>query len=263
MDSKILLQNALERKTDDGRTIRAFDLLLSGAVQPGSQAGLWQVRSSDGSRTYATMTSPRETCTCRDARSNLCKHVRSATMAQEAISAAREKADEHNHPLAQFRDKLWQDMTKLVPTRLRRALSVLIIGADLAILIDRRDAAKAAADRHDGESEHEYTPQKIELIIQYRTSGGRHIPVCDDGELLQIRTDGIETAAKYPDVARARRWMQTAGYQPAGHRWIDPAGRHRRRVSTYILPTAAKLPDARDSALPVQPTRGRSKLFKT
>lgn len=263
MDSKILLQNALERKTTDGRTIRAFDLLQTGAVQPGSQAGLWQVASSDRARTYATMTSPRESCTCRDAR-NECKHLRAALMAEAAISAAREKASEHDHTLATFRDKLYRDLHGLVPTRLRTALAILIVGADLAILVDERDAAEAAVNRHDGESQEEHKPQRIELVIRFRTSGGRANPHVDAGELIQIRADGIEKPAKYADVSRAYRWMQDTGYQPTGHRWIDGAGLVRRRVSTYVLAGSAIQAHARDHALPVAPpTRGRSKLFKT
>ena len=264
MDQISLLADALERKTKDHRTIHALDLLLSGAVQPGSRIGLWQVASKNDDRTYATMTMPREECTCRDAR-NYCKHVRAAKMASHLVHQADIQASAHGTTVRNLIDRLTADIAAGIPSRLSRALNALLIGALLNRQIYNRDAANAAADARDGESEPEHKPQRIELIIQFRTSGGRHNPTVDgDGELLEIRADGVKRPAKYADVNRAYRWMQTEGYEPAGHRWIDQAGYSRRRVSTYLLPGSPELAAHKDTALPVRAaTRGRNKLFKT
>jgi hypothetical protein len=57
-------------------------------------------------------------------------------------------------------------------------------------------------------------------------------------------------------MPKVYRWLQAQGYVPHGFKWLGWERGLRQRLQSYILA------EERDTALPVQHSRGRSKLFK-
>lgn len=269
MDGKKLLQESLQRETQDERTYKALSLLLAHSVSLDG-ANYLVASESDPTQTYHVSLEP-AACDCQDARRRGpgCKHLRAAAMATAAISRAHSLAEEKGLPLAQLESRVAADLLAGVPTRLLAdGLAVLLVGAQLAQEMDSLAAAEAAADVHDGESASAapYRPERIDLVIRYRTTGAAIAPgTLDAGELVEVREEGFARAPKTADPLVAIRALQRLGYQPQGCRWLDPAGYLRRRISSFALATVTATASTtnHDQALPIQPVRGRAKLFKT
>ena len=265
MDGKKLLQESLQRETQDERTYKALSLLLAHSVSLDG-ANYLVASESDPTQTYHASLEP-AACDCQDARRRgaTCKHLRAAAMATAAISRARSLAKEKGLFLAQLESRVTADLLAGAPTRLLAdGLSAILVGAQLAQEMDSLAAAEAAADVHDGESTVPYRPERIDLVIRYRTTGAAIAPgTLDAGELVEVREEGFARAPKTADPLVAIRALQRLGYQPQGCRWLDPAGYLRRRISNFALATATASTANHDQALPIQPVRGRAKLFKT
>jgi len=265
MDAKKLLQEAIQHETKDERTYRALSLLLSHAVTLNG-ANYLVASESDPTQTYHVSLEP-VACDCRDAqrRGAACKHLRAAAMATAAISRARSLAEEKGLSLAQLESRVATDLLAGVPTRLlAEAITVVLVGAQLAQEMDSLAAAQMAADVHDCESASAapYRPERIDLVIRYRTTGAAIAPgTLDAGELVEVHEEGFARAPKTADPLVAIRALQRLGYQPQGHKWLDAAGYLRRRISSFALATANASAN-HDDAVPLSPIRGRSKLFK-
>lgn len=230
MDGKQELVKALQH-TADGRTQRALELLLDHAITIGSEPGIWIVQSASNDQTYKTYSHAPMHCECLD-RSNYCKHLRACLMAEAAIQRAHDLAAKHNITIDELDSRVTRDLCAGVPARLADALTTILIGAQLAQLLHSAAAAEAAADAQDGPP---YKPQKIELIIRFRTTGARDNPTTSDGKLVAVVEDGLERTPRHTDADRALAQLYAAGYAAAGHAWMDPAGLVRRRRSIYQL----------------------------
>lgn len=232
------LISALQGK-GSARTQRALAILLDHAITIGNWGpGSYIVHSQeDLSKTYnvkvgtgPTTDPPR--CDCRD-RSNYCKHLRACLMAEAAMERARELAAKYDITIHELDARITRDLCAGVPARLADALTIILIGAQLAQLEHDSAAAEAAANARDGTP---FKPQKIELVIRFRTAGARDNPTIADGELVSVVEDGQQRKPRHTNADRALAQLQAAGYAAAGHKWMDPAGLVRRRRSIYQLP---------------------------
>ena len=73
----------------------------------------------------------------------------------------------------------------------------------------------------------------VEVIVEYRTSGGRHLPHTDAGRPIEVILDGEKRTPKTDDFGVIARWLMNNDYDVVGHKWLDRAGYVRRRKSTY------------------------------
>jgi hypothetical protein len=99
--------------------------------------------------------------------------------------------------------------------------------------------------------------QRIELIVAYRADEAKVLPRTNgNGQLVAFKADGLMSEPPAPTLPDLYRWLEEHGYAPGSFRWLGWEHGLRRRLQTYVQ---AK---DRDTALPVQHSRGRSKLFK-
>jgi hypothetical protein len=99
--------------------------------------------------------------------------------------------------------------------------------------------------------------QRIDLIMAYKADEARVLPhINGNGQLVEFKADGQTSEPPVQTAPELYRWLQANGYVPTDFKWLGWEHGLRQRLQTYVLA------DARDTALPVQHTRGRSKLFK-
>jgi len=100
-------------------------------------------------------------------------------------------------------------------------------------------------------------PRRIDLIVAYEAEERRALPrINANGQLVAFKEDGRDMTPPSEDISQIYRWLQDHGYVPDGFKWLGWERGLRQRRQTYVLA------DERDTALPVQYGRGRSKLFK-
>lgn len=173
-------------------------------------------------------------CTCPDfGQGHLCKHILATLLVTKAQATCVELMRKHQITIDEVLKRLHNQYAQTSAWEMKHKLLTLANAAQT--LVAERD--NTAADQHDGISDATpiIKPKTIELVIRYRTSGGRDNPTTSNGELIEIRADGQPKEPKYTDPERAYKFLQASGYQPIDHKWIDPAGYVRRRVSSYQL----------------------------
>jgi hypothetical protein len=100
---------------------------------------------------------------------------------------------------------------------------------------------------------------RIDLIVAYQADDARVLPRIDGtGELVAFKVDGQEQEPPVPTLRELYRWLLEQGYVPATFQWLGWEHGLRQRLQAYTRNGA----DDRDTALPVQHSRGRAKLFK-
>jgi hypothetical protein len=101
--------------------------------------------------------------------------------------------------------------------------------------------------------------QRIDLVVAYEADEARVLPrINGTGELVTFKADGQEQEPPVPTLRELYRWLLDQGYVPATFQWLGWEGGLRQRLQAYTR----KVADDRDTALPVQHSRGRAKLFK-
>jgi hypothetical protein len=99
--------------------------------------------------------------------------------------------------------------------------------------------------------------QRIDLIMAYEAEEAKVLPqINGNGQLVEFKADGQVTEPPVRTTPELYRWLEANGFVPNGFRWLGWEHGLRQRLQTYVQA------EARDTALPVQPTRGQSKLFK-
>jgi hypothetical protein len=99
--------------------------------------------------------------------------------------------------------------------------------------------------------------RRIELVMAYEAEEAKVLPhINGNGQLVEFKADGRLTEPPVKTTPELYRWLQANGYVPTDFKWRGWEHGLRQRRQTYVLA------DARDTALPVQHSRGRSKLFK-
>ena len=99
--------------------------------------------------------------------------------------------------------------------------------------------------------------QRIDLIVAYKATEANSLAhVNGNGELVRFTADGEEATPPTQTMPELYRWLQEHSYTPDDFKWLGWERGLRQRRQTYVRA------DARDTALPVQYSRGRSKLFK-
>ena len=101
--------------------------------------------------------------------------------------------------------------------------------------------------------------QRIDVIVAYQADEAKVLPRTNgNGQLISFMVDGQEATSPAPTMPELYRWLQNHGYVPGDFKWLGWEHGLRQRRQSY---TRSVVGD-RDTALPVQPSRGRSKLFK-
>ena len=77
-----------------------------------------------------------------------------------------------------------------------------------------------------------------------------------NGELISFKEDGQPAEPPTQNISELYRWLQDKGYVPNGFKWLGWEHGLRHRQQMYVLTKDT------DTALPVQHSRGRSRLFK-
>jgi hypothetical protein len=99
--------------------------------------------------------------------------------------------------------------------------------------------------------------RRIDLIVAYEADDSKTLPHTNgNGRLVTFQADGQVVEPPASTLQDLYRWLQDAGYAPDGFRWLGWERGLRRRLQSYIRT------EDRDTALPVEYSRGRSKLFK-
>jgi hypothetical protein len=99
--------------------------------------------------------------------------------------------------------------------------------------------------------------QRIDVTVAFETDEAKTLPrINGSGHLIAFKADGQQAEPPAQTMRELYRWLQEHGYVPADFQWLAWEHGLRHRLQTYILV------DDRDTALPVQSSRGRSKLFK-
>lgn len=232
MNEIILLGQALAGETKDKRVQRALSLLLDHAVNIGSDLDHWVVTSATDEKYYhVTATS----CDCPDHAHTRrdCKHVLAVKLALESIDRCQAVAEKHAMTISQVRKRLAAALSAGVPGHLADKILSLLIGAQLAQARHQLAACQAAVEQRDGTGE--YKPKKIELIIRFRTTGGRILPTTYGGELVEVIEEGISRKPKTTDPRVAWKHLLKAGYTATYHEWLDRAGYMRRRKTVMEI----------------------------
>ena len=100
---------------------------------------------------------------------------------------------------------------------------------------------------------------RIDLIVAYEADEARVLPRTNgDGQLIAFKADGQEAKPPAQTMPELYRWLQAQGYVPDGFKWLGWEHGLRQRRQTYTRNVA----DHRDTALPVQRSCGRARLFK-
>ena len=99
--------------------------------------------------------------------------------------------------------------------------------------------------------------RRIDLILAYKAEEAKMLPHMNgNGELVEFKADGQVVEPPVQTTPELYRWLQAYGYVPSGFSWLGWEHGLRQRLQTYVQA------EARDTALPVQHSHGRSKLFK-
>jgi hypothetical protein len=99
--------------------------------------------------------------------------------------------------------------------------------------------------------------RRIDLVVAYEADDSKILPHTNgNGQLVTFQADGLVVEPPASTLQDLYRWLQDAGYVPNGFKWLGWERGLRRRLQSYVRT------EDRDTALPVQYSRGRSKLFK-
>jgi hypothetical protein len=99
--------------------------------------------------------------------------------------------------------------------------------------------------------------RRIDLIVGYEADEARSLArINGDGQLVAFKVDGEEKKPPLPTLPELYRWLQGEGFVPAEFRWLGWEHGLRQRLQSYTRT------DGRDTALPAEHSRGRSRLFK-
>jgi hypothetical protein len=216
-----------ESQAYQARYIRALELVEMALVSPNGSDGCYYVHSQTRNDAVYTAKSLRVTddqpvCDCADDEGRrelgVCKHIIAAGIF--------EKAEPYTRAVRERLGLSWDQME----TRLLRQLCLphkKLMSLRLGVLLTtvRRLAWQDRLEDH--------KPEEIGLVVQYRTSGGRYAPHCDEGTLLEVIEDGQRRDAKTGDMNVVYAWLMANGYEPVDRTWLDPAGYLRRRKATY------------------------------
>lgn len=150
-------------------------------------------------------------CTCPD-RFRPCKHMLSARMLGDAIEQVR-------------RRQIGQDLTySQIVDRCQAGIeSGRYSPGDVDKLHIMIAAARALIAREG----------RIELVVSFRTSGARHLPHAEPGELVELYIDGEKREPKTTDGKKIIDWLASHAYNLITAQWIDPAGYARRKRMIY------------------------------
>lgn len=99
--------------------------------------------------------------------------------------------------------------------------------------------------------------RRIDLILAYKANEMNHLAhVNANGKLVRFLADGQQVQPPVQSTPEIYRWLQAEGYVPHDFQWLHWEQGLRQRRQTYIRS------EDHTTALPVQYSRGRSKLFK-
>lgn len=166
-----------------------------------------------------------KTCTCPDfARHGTefwCKHLYAVHVTKLATKAAPELAAAKGLTMEQLEQSLLYQLSVSSPSvRGRYANKLLVL----------LHAVQKQLQQQPPEISE---PQRVELVTECRTSGGKKLPHVVSEELIQVTKDGEELTPRY-DLKHILDWLMEKNYRRYCVRWLSRVGYVRRRQYVFV-----------------------------